>query len=195
MEDTRDIGRFLVGGYSFYTEKDAALAESELRKVKYLEERLNYDKPDNILKIYNKAIDDNVFKSPVGHFFLKSLQEFLLGRPEIDPGEVKVIPLHVSYGGDFRGQVNPARSRVKPAPEKQTGKSAALPISIILNLVLAAAVIAMFVITLNADQPNILNYEREITNRYASWEQELTQREQMVREKERELNLVPQDTF
>ena len=32
-------------------------------------------------------------------------------------------------------------------------------------------------------------YERNLQNKYASWEQELTQREQTVREKERELHI------
>jgi len=34
-----------------------------------------------------------------------------------------------------------------------------------------------------------LNYKRNVTNRYASWDQEITQRENAVREKERELGL------
>ena len=47
----------------------------------------------------------------------------------------------------------------------------------------------MFAITLNADQPNVLNYEKVLTDRYASWEQDLTEREQVIREKERELKI------
>lgn len=69
------------------------------------------------------------------------------------------------------------------------GKKAGLCLSVIMNIVMIVAIIAMFVITLNSDQPNILNYERNLQNKYASWEQELTQREQTVREKERELHI------
>ena len=36
---------------------------------------------------------------------------------------------------------------------------------------------------------NILNYEKAVTDRYASWEQDLTEREAAVREKERELRI------
>ena len=36
---------------------------------------------------------------------------------------------------------------------------------------------------------NILNYEKVLTNRYAGWEQELTEREAAIREKERALHL------
>ena len=69
------------------------------------------------------------------------------------------------------------------------GKKAGLCLSVIMNIVMIVAIIAMFVITLNSDQPNILNYERNLQNKYASWEQELTRREQTVREKERELHI------
>lgn len=47
----------------------------------------------------------------------------------------------------------------------------------------------MFVITLQSDNPNILNYRQAITNEYASWEQELTERENKVREKEQKLGM------
>ena len=62
-------------------------------------------------------------------------------------------------------------------------------LSVILNVMLALAIVAMFVISFVSDQPNILNYERAITDKYASWEQELNQREQTIRDKERELKL------
>ncbi len=34
-----------------------------------------------------------------------------------------------------------------------------------------------------------MNYEKAVTDRYASWEQDLTEREAAVREKERELRI------
>ena len=47
----------------------------------------------------------------------------------------------------------------------------------------------MFFIADTGEADNILNYKRNVTNRYASWDQEITQRENAVREKERELGL------
>ena len=49
------------------------------------------------------------------------------------------------------------------------------------------AVIIMFVISTTGSRPTILNYERVLQNRYAEWEQQLSDREQVIREKEREL--------
>lgn len=185
MEDTRDAGRYIAEGYSFHTEEDAALAENEHRKVEYLNARLDYNDPENILRIYKKAIDERIFKSPVGLFFLKSLQRYLINQPGIDSDEVKPIPLYITFENEFREKSSPARNRVKPAPPEPEKKSPALRISVVLNIGLVAALIAMFVIALNANQPNILNYERVLTDRYATWDQELTEREQAVRAQER----------
>ena len=190
MTDIQDMGRYKAEGYSFYTEKDAALAENERRKVEYLEAHLDYNQPESILRIYKKAIEDRIFKSPVGLLFLKNLQMYLLNQPEISAEDVDVIPLYVSFEGEFREAPNPARTRVKPEAPKPQKKSKVLPISIILNIGLVIAVIAMFAVALNADQPNILNYEHAIQNKYASWEQELTEREQEIRQKELELQIA-----
>ena len=61
--------------------------------------------------------------------------------------------------------------------------------SVLLNVLLVLAIAAMFMITLRSDNPNVLNYERALTDKYASWEQELTERERAVREKELELQM------
>ncbi|MDE6701574.1 MAG: hypothetical protein K2K10_11285 [Acetatifactor sp.] len=188
MADMQDAGRYISEGFSFYTEKDAALAETERRKVEYLKARLDYNNAESILRIYKKAIAERIFKSPVGLFFLREMQQYLLRQPDIDPEAVDAIPLHVSFEGEFREQSNPARNRVRPAQNQVPKKSPALRISVIANIGLAAAVIAMFAIALGASQPNILNYERVLTDRYASWEQELTEREQAIRERELEWN-------
>lgn len=186
MADTNFRQNNIVDGYSFSTEKDAALAEQEKKKIEYLEARVHYDNPTEILNVYQKAIKERIFKTPLGVEYLKHLQEYLTDCQEIDPESIPPIPLYKNYDGEFRTQPSPARNRIAPVKKK---KSIALPMSIMLNIVLMIAVFAMFAITLEADQPNILNYERVITDRYATWEQELTEREQVIREKERELKL------
>ncbi len=191
MEETTNTQNRVAEGFSFYTDKDTEMAELERKKIEYLEARMDYSDPEKILKIYDKAIRDRVFKTPVGIFYLKKLQDYLLGQETIPPEAVAAIPLYQSFVGEVRTEQNPARNRVKVSKEKekQEKKAMALSVSVILNLLLTAAIVAMFGIALNADQPNILNYEKAITNRYASWEQELTEREQIVREKERELKI------
>ena len=56
---------------------------------------------------------------------------------------------------------------------------------------MVAVILAMFVISFKSDYPNIINYRRAIVNEYSEWEQELTEREQAVREAERKLGGSP----
>lgn len=176
----------IAGGFLFLTEKEAKLAEVERKKVAYLESRIDYSKPEDILYIYEKTVKENVFSTPVGMVYLKQLQEFLLNQEGIDPVSVAAIPLNNTY--QEYGKAQSAKERMQERHEQEMGtKKSQLAVSVVLNMLLAIAMIAMFVISLNSDSPNIINYKRVITDQYATWDQELTEREQAVREKEREL--------
>ncbi len=177
-------------GFVFYTEKDAELARQEQKKIQYLKAHMDGKNPESVLRLYEKAVEERVFKTPVGLVFLKEIQTYLIRNPKIDRERIPPIPLFVTYEGEMRSHTSPARQRVQPSQKKKT-RLQALPVSVCLNIALAIAVIAMFVITLTSDQPNILNYERALTDRYAGWEQELTQREQKVREAESALQIDP----
>lgn len=184
----KNMGNLSVGGYLFYTEKDAQTARTEIEKIEYLEARIDYSAPDTIRYIYEKAIHERIFKTPVGLEYLKKLREFLLSQPEADTENIIDIPLYVTYDGEVRGRTEPARSRIA-SHKKTDGEKARFTISVIVNVMLVLAILCMFYISYSSEQPNIINYERVLLNQYASWEQELTEREQVIREKERELQI------
>lgn len=186
MADKRELS---VGGYLFYTEKDAKIAAAEQKKIEYLEARVDYSRPDSILLIYEKTIHERIFRTPVGLHYLRCLREFLLAQPQIEADRIPDIPLYGSFAGEVREQDNPVKNRIKPAKRKMDRDKSRLVVSVILNVLLILAVASMFAIALKSDNPNLLNYEKALTNRYASWEQELTQREQNIRQKERELRM------
>ncbi len=176
-------------GFVFYTQKDAELAMQERKKIQYLKAHMDYGNPPGVLNLYEKAIRERVFKTPVGLVFLKEVQDYLIKSPNIDNSAIASIPLFVTYEGSLRAHTQPARRHIQPSAGKREKSSALLPVSVGINIVLVIAVIAMFAITLTSDQPNILNYERAILDKYAGWEQELTQRERDIREAERNLQL------
>ena len=166
----------VVSGFAFYSEKDARLAEQERQKIAYLDKRIDRTNLESVLVIYKKALDDRVFRTPVGLEYLRELQGELKAEQDLLGEEIPPIPLWTNFA-DTREKTAPARRRIKPAPDEN--KNTTFRLSLIMNIV----------ITLNSDQPNVLNYERNLQNKYATWEQELTQREQTVREKERELHI------
>ena len=69
----------------------------------------------------------------------------------------------------------------------ETESSGKLKISLCVNAILVVCVVAMFAMTLTSDSPTIVDYQSKLLNRYASWEQELTEREKAVSEKDRNL--------
>ncbi len=179
-----------VGGYLFYTEKDAQLARAEEQKIEYLEAHMDYSLPDSIRYIYEHTIQERLFRTPVGIRYLQKLRDFLLAQPGVEPGSIMDIPLYMTFDGELREYAAPARERVVPSRKKDRDKEKnRFTLSVILNVLLVGAIIAMFYISYVSEQPNVINYERALTSKYASWEQELTERERVIRETERELKI------
>ncbi|MBO5093837.1 MAG: hypothetical protein J6C33_05705 [Lachnospiraceae bacterium] len=176
-----------VGGFQFGSEKDVELAKTEQEKIAYLEKRIQYDHPESVLSVYNKAVENRIFQTPVGFQFLQRLHDFLSQKGLGE--QAKSIPLYQVYSYDPKEEVrtHTAKRRVQPSQYRELRSK--LRKSVILNLLLLLMVAAMFAITLTSDHPNILNYEKVLTNRYAGWEQELTEREKAVRERERALHM------
>lgn len=183
-----DKENLLAEGYRFGSYKDAALAAEEKKKVEYFKERTAGRNARNLLAVYDRILDEKVFETPVGWEYLKNMQETLraAGIPE---DMIRPIPMYVTFshetGEDRENTV--VRQRIKPSRKNKTEDK--LRISIMANIILVVLVLAMFIITLKSDNPNILNYKKAIINQYASWEQEISEREKAVKEKERELQI------
>lgn len=184
----KDTEKLSVEGYLFYTEKDAQTAPTEIQKIEYLEARIDYSAPDTINYIYEKAIHERIFRTPVGLGYLQKLREYLLAQPGAEPETIMDIPLYTTFDSEIRSQTEPARARIAPSKKKDADKTRFM-ISVILNVMLAAAILCMFYISYSSEQPNILNYERALIDRYAYWEQQLTEREQVIREVEKNLQI------
>lgn len=182
-----DKSGLIVNGYCFGTSEDADLARQELKKIEYLERHMDYDNPKNMLLVYQKAVKDNIFRTPIGWEYLKELREKIYsnGEFESENGDILPITLFTVFAYRVGSGVKEDPSQTESKEENRLKKR--FITSVLINIMLAAAMAAMFAITLTSDQPNILNYERALVNKYAEWQQELTERENIVREKERDL--------
>lgn len=185
MNGLADKTDFSVEGYRFATTQDAEQALLEKKKAAYFESKLVNRNPQNMLSVYDKILDERVFLTPAGWEYLKRLQEELrlLG---IEEEKIRPIPMYVTFVHHNNDEETAVRQRVKPEKKKDAAKSRFV-ISVLINVILAFMVAAMFVISLNGSNPNILNYKKNIENEYAAWEQELTEREQEIRLKEAQM--------
>ncbi len=189
-----DNKEWVVQGYQFSSQKDATQAKGELLKIQKLEEKMDYKNPQMVYMVYNKALENRIFKTPIGYEYLKKLQTVLVNSPKIQES-VKDIPIYQMY--NLRDSTNPVVEKIKNDPklqqkrERERKRKEFFPLrtSIFFNVLLAILVVVMLYISTTGSNPNVLNYERSLQDKYAAWEQELRQREAVIREKERELLL------
>lgn len=183
-------GRRVIDGYVFADPADIDMAENEIKRIKYISSKMNMENAANVLAVYDKLISSGVFVTPVGYEYLRTLQNFLYRSPDINDNDVREIPVAISYTSAVNGRVREREERMEEARSKRTLVKTfrrEYLISLAVNALLVVAVIAMFVITLKADNPNIINYRTAIVNEYSEWESNLKQREDAVRQKEIEL--------
>lgn len=188
MEERQE---YIVEGYRFKTQEDAKLAELETKKVKYIEDRMNYEQPDRVLTVYKKALEERTFQTPIGMGYMEKLHDFLENNEAVTE-PVPPIPLQKHYSRQIREVTNPAKKRIKERKKRDELKQKYVT-SLILNIILVILVLLMFYIAIDSENPNVINYKNAVTNKYAEWEQELTEREKAVREKEKELKLTETD--
>ncbi len=185
-----DKDNLMVDGYRFGSYQDAGLADEELKKIEYFRKRITGRTPQNLLAVYDKILDEKVFKTPVGWEYLREIQRQLrkAGVPE---DMIRPIPMYMTFSHMNSDELDKSEVRQRIRPTRKKKKTNKFQISVLINVFLAILVAAMFVITLKSDNPNILNYKQTIVDQYASWEQELSEREQAVREKEQALQIEP----
>lgn len=186
-----DRDNLLVNGYCFGSLQDAGQASAESSKVEYFKEKTRGRKAGNLLALYDKLLDEKVFRTPVGWEYLRQLQEEIL-RSGISPEQVRPIPVYASFTYRVQEDIEKEADRqMTVRAERKARRDKRLRLSLCANVLLAVLVAVMFLIALRSDNPNILNYRKVLTNQFSAWEQELTERENELRRKEQEL----QDRF
>lgn len=205
-----DDTKVVVGGLEFTDEKQAAVAKTELKRIDVLDEKLDYKNLDAVAKVYEKARLNHIFQTPVGISYMLRLQQYLISsnyeKIEIQP--VSVPKMHIkekANGNDSNANEDdqqkervhqPAseevwKSRLDAAKQREQKLMARNKFSLIVIAVLVVLVIGMFAVTLTSKHPNIINYKSNLISQYSEWQQELDQREQVIKQKENELNIVP----
>ena len=182
-----------VGGFEFVSENDAQKGQMDLSKIRLLESRAKVSRPNEIKAVYEKAIENKIFKTPIGWGYLLNLRKKLLesGYKEED---LIPIPLNVSITRHSAMENLTVRQRILPdTSKKDTSFKRIFPI--VLDIVLAILVIVMFLIAASSENDNIINYKRNVTNRYSGWEQDLTEREKAVRAAEKRLGIEDTSSY
>lgn len=174
---------YIYDGFLFTSKEDVERAKKERKQVNYLKEHMDGQSVDSLLALYEKANKERLFRTPVGLLFMRELYT-KLQVSGVDKEKLMPVFVYANFEQRIRPQTISERQKEiekeKTEKLKKNYRNALLVIA-----ALAVAVVCMFIITLTSNQPNILNYERALQDKYAGWEQDLTERENALREREK----------
>ncbi|MBQ6441559.1 MAG: hypothetical protein IJJ13_03070 [Lachnospiraceae bacterium] len=200
MKDQTD--QVEIDGFLFSDPAEIAQAKKEMEGIRYLRTKLDRDNPEQVLLVYNQAVDQQLFATPVGYYFLKELQDYLITIPFIKDEDIHRITITERMTEAFeksrkktvqekkkqavRQYEDERKLREKKIQAKNTDFKARFALALFFDFLLLAMVVAMFVINLvSKDNVTILNYENQLINKYEDWEKELEEREMQLNERER----------
>lgn len=192
-----------AGGFVFRTKKEAELAQREIEGTKYLRQKLDMENPNAVFSIYQNLIEQDLFETPVGYCFLKELRDYLLMIPAISNEEVLAIPIRYPQTEEEEKKQKKEQKKEEQRKERQREKEKAknkkeqkkegknykgrCQFFMVTSLILLISVVSMMLLAATSDNVNILNYENKLIDKYSSWELELEEREQAVKEQEQAL--------
>lgn len=190
MAEEKENGKFMVGGYEFATKEEAQLAKDELNAIKYLSQKTNSKDAKQVYSLYNKIIERKLFSTHVGMNYLKNLQTFLYKSDEIPNDKIQPIPINAETQGEIniRRERSEFKSELRDMSVKVAKYKNNFTRVMIINVVLIIIIIAMFVILNTSSNPNIINYEVNIQNKYSQWQEQLQSQEESLNARENALN-------
>jgi hypothetical protein len=184
---------FIIDGFQFSSSKEYDEAKKELDAINLLKSKSELSNPKTTLKVYNKLLENKTFHTPVGFAFLKDLQHIILKSQIITSKDLKGI--YIAPSGDSISKEKTEFHNLTIDQYKQQVKElrTRLKNSRIITFFFAMIIIVMIIMTFYTDRTMFSEYKNELTDQYASWEEELKNREQELEIKEQELDKKGQE--
>ena len=205
------MAKYNIGGYIFDDENKAKKAAKELKAVEYILSQIKDADEKGVLTVYKKLLNQKLFSTEIGMSFLQQLRQNLVASgafaeeeiPEVytldEPKSDSASTVVAEPKPEKKSVASPKPEKTKPKKEKTNNKNVTKAKSdsseirrlkivnkvlLILCITLLLCVIGMFYVSTTINSPTILDYEEKLIDKYSSWEQDLTEREQALKEKE-----------
>lgn len=190
LKDNKDDNEISVGGFKFYSEEAAQEAKDELNAIQYISSKTNAKDPKQVYVLYNRIIDQDLFNTQVGMNYLKELQQFLYISKDIPNERIRPIPIEKNLSMTLKDRrIQMEHMTEFKEMQKQNNKyKKNLSALIIVNILLIVVIIGMTFITIFSKNTNVVNYEVNLQNKYASWEEQLQSEEQSINDREKALD-------
>lgn len=191
MGDFQGVQSYMIGAYQFELREDYEAAMQEKKGVEYLNSQTDYKDVGKVYTMYCELVQRKIFYTPVGLDYLRKLRTSIVNSGQYERNQ---IPSLYVPSGKKRDSARVERyistkykDKVSELDNKFNRIKNRYRTSLILNIIMVIMIIAMFAIVSTSTNPNILNYERVLQDKYASWSEDLKDKEEELRAWEREL--------
>jgi len=200
------MARYNIGGYIFDDENKAKKAAKELKAVEYILGQIRDSDENAVLTVYKKLLNQRMFSTEIGMSFLAQLRQNLLDSEVFTPEDIPpvysleeppkdVTPEEKTEDTNSFSDEKVSKAKKEKADKKVVAKvtndsseikrlKAINKVLLIFCIALLLCVLGMFYVSTTINSPTILDYEEKLIDKYSSWEQDLTEREEAIREKE-----------
>lgn len=176
---------FTFQGHTFDDEKKLIAAKKEAEAIEYLRSKTDFSNMNNLRKLYDRILDRNMMETVVGIEFLKEIRETLINSGMFKEDQLPQVPLLPEVKKLKKRKEIQKRSREMTLLERSERQNTRLKIICFFLIVL---VIGMFAISLTGTRsPWALRYEEQLLDKYASWADELQEKENYLRDYVRKL--------
>ncbi|WP_044934665.1 hypothetical protein [Pseudobutyrivibrio sp. LB2011] len=202
------MAKYNIGGYIFDDENKAKKAAKELKAVEYILGQIKDSDENAVLTVYKKLLNQRMFSTEIGMSFLAQLRQNLLDSEVFTPEDIPPVysleepPKDVTPEEKTEDTNSSSDEKVSKAKKEKADKKVVAKVTsdsseikrlkainkvlLILCIALLLCVLGMFYVSTTINSPTILDYEEKLIDKYSSWEQDLTEREEAIREKEQE---------
>lgn len=174
--------KYLVEGYEFDSYAEAEEAKRELEAVQYLSQKTRQSSPETFCKIYRKLTEQEIFHTPVGLHYVKTLENEIMQKNLMETVEKNQKPEKSEE--QVQAEMAAAAKELRKTREQLRKLRDRLNTSLILNGILIIAIAAMVYIASTSSNLNILNYETALQDKYSSWAEDLKDKEKQLKERE-----------
>lgn len=183
------LKKLVVNGFSFENQDAYNDAQKEAEAISYIKAKTDMDNTTNLVKLYNNLIDKQTFITPVGIGFLKELYDKIIASGVIAKDNLRPVPVkHTAViVKEAKGFEKEGESNMKMRLSYTESK---LKNSQVMNVFFVIIILVLFAITIFSDRSPFVNAELRFQDKYASWAEELTERENIIKEKEEALGIT-----
>lgn len=181
--------QYTVGGYTFTDKKAADAAKEEFQAINKMSSKINTKDARQVYALYNSIIDKKLFSTMVGLNYLKELQQFLYICKEIPNNRIRPIPINNDVQSVLEGkrEIIENQSEIRILKRERNMYKSRFTTSVIINLALVVVIIAMIIITLTSKNPNVINYETKLQDKYSAWQEQLQSEEASLKAREAQM--------